>query len=47
MKISYNGTEIVDVAQRDLFDKYDWPAEETIAEALNKFKEELIFKEEL
>ena len=39
VKISSGGKEIVDVAQRDLFGKYGWPAEEEITEALTKFKE--------
>jgi len=38
VKISSNGQEIVDVAQRDLFGKYGWPAEDEITEALEKFK---------
>ena len=38
--ISSGGTKLVDVPQRDLFSKYDWPAEDEITQALLKFKEE-------
>ena len=34
------GTEIISVAQRELFAKNDWPAEEPILAALNKLKTE-------
>lgn len=40
VKISSGGKELVDVAQRDLFGKYGWPAEAEITEALKKFKAE-------
>lgn len=40
VKISAEGRELVDVAQRDLFAKYNWPAEEVITEALTKYKAE-------
>ena len=40
VSIACEGTNIVTVPQRDLFSKYDWPAEEPILEALNKFKTE-------
>ena len=39
VKISYEGEEIIDVAQRDLFGKYGWPAEKEIVSALTKLKE--------
>ena len=38
--ISAGGEELVVVPQRDLFSKYDWPAEDTITAALTKFKAE-------
>ena len=38
MAISSGGTELVRVEQRDLFEKYDWPAEEEIVDALERFK---------
>ena len=40
VQISCEGQRIVRVDQRDLFNKYDWPAEEPIVEALNRFKAE-------
>ena len=40
VSISSEGMEIVSVPQRDLFAKYDWPAEERIIECLEKFKDE-------
>ena len=42
VSIACEGTDIITVPQRDLFSKYDWPAEEPILEALNKFKAEVI-----
>lgn len=42
VKIAHKGVEIVDVAQRDLFGKYGWPAEKAITTALTKLKEESI-----
>lgn len=40
VSIFSDGMEIVTVPQRDLFSKYDWPAEDEIIEALEKFKVE-------
>ena len=40
VKISCEGVDIITVPQRDLFSKYDWPAEEAITEALVKFKDD-------
>ena len=41
VKISSNGTEIVSVAQRDLYRKYKWPAEPKIKQMLEMYKEEM------
>ena len=40
VSISCGEQEIVTVPQRDLFSKYDWPAEDEIVDALSRFKEE-------
>lgn len=40
VKIECDGVEIIEVPQRDLFGKYGWPAENTITEALTKYKED-------
>ena len=40
VKISSGGKLLVEVAQRDLFSKYGWPAEDEITAAMTKFKEE-------
>ena len=39
--ISSGATKIVSVAQRDLYRKYKWPAEPTIKQHLELFKEEM------
>ncbi len=38
--VECNGTKIVDVAQRDLFRKYRWPAKPQIVQMLEMYKEE-------
>ena len=38
--IECNGTKIAQVAQRDLFRKYRWPAKPEIDQLLNMYKEE-------
>ena len=40
VSIQVDGTNIITVPQRELFSKNNWPAEEPILEALNKFKAE-------
>ena len=39
--ISSGATKIVTVSQRDLYRKYRWPAEPTIKQHLELFKEEM------
>ena len=41
VKITAGDTEIVKVAQRDLYRKYGWPAEPKIKEMLQMFREEM------
>ena len=41
MKIASDGVELVDVAQRLLFKKNGWPAEEEITTKLSEFKKQL------
>ena len=40
--ISSGATKIVSVAQRDLYRKYRWPAEPTVKQHLELFKEEMM-----
>lgn len=42
--IACDGTQIVEVSQKDLFGKYGWPAEDTITEALEQFKMDRAFQ---
>lgn len=39
--VKCQGIEIANVAQRDLYRKYGWPAKKEIVERLQAFKEEM------
>ena len=41
VSITCNGTTVATVAQRDLFRKYQWPAEPKVRELLEMYKEEM------
>ena len=40
VQIKCNGTEVANVAQRDMYAKYRWPARKEIVEKLAMYKEE-------